>query len=1021
MSRGLQRHKITIPLAHGLETRTDERALEAPSLLVADNIEFDEWGGVQPRKAFAQITDAGSSIQEFRRLATYGDQLVAFTKTGLWTYSEGDGAWTERGAYLAPKVDETSRFTTNAEQFDCDRAEAGGVTFFSWTEDVRGTESIKIAMIETATGSVLAVNTIGAFNRPRLLALDNHVVFTYWNSASNLLYVRVYDPSDLTYDSDTQTRSGQVAYDIAKVDATNFVIATAETTQIALQLYDSTATRASVTTRTVTADGVIGVAVQGTTGDIMAVFDSSGTIRSDRFNSTPTFQEENTYTPSGSTVERITCVWGDAAESGQYRAYSIWSMDESDTGAWNVSQWAYHDDGGTSNAAQHLCTRVGVASKAFLYDSRPFVWLVYAAVPEMGATTTRTGLDNVYVLYRVTSDARSELVSKAAAGVAGGFHANQGHTAHVQASTTSDVETRYHYKWCGQERRKFLLGSEHDSGYAARSPLEISTTLDSDEARRTVQLGGTLYIAGGQLSQFDGRDVVEVGFHVNPTKLTVSSASSAGTNLDGTYTYRSTFGFQNAAGEHERSTTAATYTIEPSEQEGQLVVYPLTVTRKTGASKPAIEYWRTPADPVFDTPSHLVTSVDPSLGQVDNTYIQNQHDADSTTYDDWSAASGHFRDDYDDDTLRQQEMWPESRGLLEAVGPPSCSIIHADQSRIYIAGIAGHPHRLAYSMLREDGEVAHFSPGLYVDMPALGGPITAVQHLNETLIVFKEKAIYALPGEGFDNTGGGYNFGPPRLLSSDVGCDAGDAVAYTPKGLVFHSKKGWYVLNHGWATTYIGSPTYDRDQTSGTVWTSALVHEKQHQVRFTTQNPGFIFAWDYQRDQWSRWGDGQSEVHPAYDSVIHNGEQYVIQGGNNDIVVSQATDFSAGGPGNVVIETSWLRMEDIQGMQRTRWAYILGEYRADCEIRVRIAYDYNDTWVDDKTMEFTSSDYSVGDPIQFRHGIQRQKHQSLKFELTIRDTDATVLSTAGAKLTALTLEMAAKRGAYKHLAAANRQ
>ena len=42
--------EVHIPLAAGLDTKQDPRALEAPALAVCRNVQFDETGGLQLRK-----------------------------------------------------------------------------------------------------------------------------------------------------------------------------------------------------------------------------------------------------------------------------------------------------------------------------------------------------------------------------------------------------------------------------------------------------------------------------------------------------------------------------------------------------------------------------------------------------------------------------------------------------------------------------------------------------------------------------------------------------------------------------------------------------------------------------------------------------------------------------------------------------------------------------------------------------------------------------------------------------------
>src|SRR5690606_37524840 len=106
------------------------KALDAPGLAVARDIQFDDLGWIQTRDQYQEILSAaGNTISDIRKIAAYGDELVAFSKDKLWSYASGDGLWTERAEHLAVNVEETPRFVTTGEQYDCDRAELNGVIF----------------------------------------------------------------------------------------------------------------------------------------------------------------------------------------------------------------------------------------------------------------------------------------------------------------------------------------------------------------------------------------------------------------------------------------------------------------------------------------------------------------------------------------------------------------------------------------------------------------------------------------------------------------------------------------------------------------------------------------------------------------------------------------------------------------------------------------------------------------------------------------------------------------------------
>lgn len=1036
--KGLDKVPIFIPFAHGLNTRADERALEAPSLTVCENVEFDEWGGLQHRKPWAPETYvSGAANASIRRITSWNDQLVAFSKDAIYSYA-GSGVWSEIAPYHAIKIEQDRRFVTNAEQTDCDRAELSGVVMYSWVQDINGTATAYIAAINKVTGAVLlAPEAIKASTtRARLVATSNRICCLFRvDSGTSAYWARFYNPSDLSSPVEAAIVSGAVTasqggYDLV-ADGTDVVFCYgngADNTVKGHRVdYVTPSSSDSFSFAQTNVSGTPCAIAHESTGDSFAIFSvNSGTAAISGTLLDATLTVGTTYavaTASGTTVEQMTAVFKDTQDSSQYRCYVFWSVDHATTGnaAGNFElEYDWLDDGGTGGTADVLCYGAGVASHAFLYNGVPHVWCAYAAESNVSgmsaADKVQAQLQNSYFLYSIDDG----LLAKAVAPSAGGFANTSGHLPTVQAVGTDNppgVTLSYsnQFAWCGVERLRITTGSG-GKAYAQRSPVDVVFTFDSDEARRSVQLGGTLYIAGGQISQFDGEDVTEVGFHTFPTEGNFTEGSGGNIAASTDFGVKSTYSWFNAAGEFERSTTATTNTVTTTASASREIlssVYYLRHTQKTAAGrKPSVEFWRTTGDPVENTPYYLASSRDPSTSG-DNDYVPNDED---------SVSIPTFYDAYSDATLSSQESDPESAGILESTAPPPATIIAADQNRLFLAGIPGRPHRVVYSKYRDEGYVASFNDQLFFDLPAEGGAITAISFLNENLIVFKERAIYQVPGDGFTNTGAGFNYGPPRLLSNDVGATKAELVAYTPKGLMFHSAKGWHILNHGWSVNYIGQATYDAE---GTDFGDIHVDKNQHQVRviYSPNNTASVYVWDWLRDEWSHWdsssGLGDSTVSPVAATTLA-GTHYLADSDFN--VWSQASDWSTYASNNMQLETSWIRIGDIQGMQRARWLMILGEFRSNCEIRVRVAYDYDDTWVDDNNTEFTTGGgYTAGDPLQLRHGFHRQKHQAFKVEVTVRNTDATYLSTEGVKLTGMTVELGMKKGAYKYLAAASKQ
>ncbi len=361
--------------------------------------------------------------------------------------------------------------------------------------------------------------------------------------------------------------------------------------------------------------------------------------------------------------------------------------------------------------------------------------------------------------------------------------------------------------------------------------------------------------------------------------------------------------------------------------------------------------------------------------------------------------------------MARLELFGENGSVLENLAPPPASIIAATNDRVFLAGVAGEPRRVWYSKLRVDGAVVSFHDTLTIEVAPEGGAITALGFLNGTLIVFKETAIYAIPGEGFDNTSGGQNYGPARRLSADVGAISAETVAVTPAGLIFKSSKGWYLLDSGGAPRYIGGPVaaFDADEV-----VAVHVIENQHQIRCLSTARMLVF--DYLVQQWAEW-----TIAGGLDATIWDGTYTYLAAA----AVNTEQDTYTGLTYGWDVETAWIK-DELQGDQSVRWMMLLGEYRSPCTIRVRAARNYREsdasgvTWDDDKFI--TPTQTVVGGPLQLRHGPSRPKGQAIKFRFTAYEAGATTSADdpptgEAARLTGLSLELGKKRGVFKGLPA----
>jgi hypothetical protein len=766
-----------------------------------------------------------------------------------------------------------------------------------------------------------------------------------------------------------------------------------------------------------TADGVVACAARGTpsAGQLLVVRTNGDAVVGDlwtlELSSGDPIVSAATHdialgnvqgTGTSLTPNQVTCAWRSVAESGgEFRCYVFISGEEDEETNSFAIRRGYVDSSASHLDVANVIFAQGVASHAFDHDGQVYFWGVFAgsqgdpgdAIP-LGF---RSQLQNTYFLYR---DDGTIAHAASAPAIAGGFAQTQGHLPGVQSLGGN------RYAWAGIERRVIPIGEESvfssgfvgfvvaepvQTAYAARSPLEIVLELDSDDARRVVECGQTAYVAGGMVLQYDGEGLTEVGYHVLPWSFFGNVAGGSALEDEGTYTWQITWGWENAAGELDRSatgTTAKLFSDAGSGWSALLSVFMNRYTRKTDPrAELAVELWRTQKDGGVGAPFLLVTSKDPSAGS--SAYIPNNP----------ANATASFSDTVTDANLIVREAGPPA-AVLDNLAPPPASIVAATTDRVFLAGIAGKPNQIAYSKLREPGRVVSFNGFLTVDVPEAGGPITALAVMHETLIAFCEHAVYALPGEGFDNLGGGGNYGPARLISTDVGAQSQETIGVTPQGILFHSSKGWYMLNRGFTVDYVGAPV---DRFDGDTFVAVHVLETKHQIRCLSTSRCLVY--DTIAEQWAEWG-----LASAVSAVIWNGTYHYATASD---VLAEQDDFTGGANYSLDVETAWIKLSGLAGYAKLRWLHFLGEYRGAHDLRVRIGKDYDESaYIYDKA--WTVSPTTVGGPERVRCGVSKPKGTAFRVRLTDQAVgEATVPTTEGLALTGLTFEVGLKRGGFK--------
>lgn len=360
-----------------------------------------------------------------------------------------------------------------------------------------------------------------------------------------------------------------------------------------------------------------------------------------------------------------------------------------------------------------------------------------------------------------------------------------------------------------------------------------------------------------------------------------------------------------------------------------------------------------------------------------------------------------------------------SGGVLDNDPPPAFSCIHSANRRMW--GIpANNRSSVWYSKLLAPGAPPEWSAAFTITTPRSDDTLTAISSMDEKVVLFSRQAVFILRGEGPNNLGRGSAIIGPQKVAVGIGCVNRSSVVTGPFGIMFQSEEGIYILGRDLNVTFVGAKVEDELTGDNDISSAVLVEEKQ-QVRFTLDASGQtqlkVLCFDYYHGVWTVFTSASSTVRNTTSSAMIN-SRHTFLGSDNYInrdVPGSYYDGTAALQEPVVSEftTAWIKLAGVQGFQRVKRAYFLGEHTGG-PVSLSAQYNYNEsvstteTWLDN---EFVSGGGTLpDDPMQVGIHIPRQKCQSIRFKF-VDDAQNTV--SGGSLFSMISLLVGRKQGLYK--------
>lgn len=978
----LQKVPVNINFAQGLDEKSDPFQLPIGKFAALHNRIFDKTGRLTKRNGFGSLTSLPSATYKY--LSTFNGNLTAIGAS-VAAYSESTDSWVQKGNYQPIQMSVLPTVRSALSQVQCDSVTAlNGLVCTVYTETTGVTTHYKYIIADSVTGqNIVAATNIPSGSgtvsgSPRVFFLGAYFIIVYTNtivSTPHLQYIAISStnvssissPADIAA---SYTPSSGVSWDGIVVDNQLYIsynsavggqhvaftyLTTAFVVASPASFAGSVATLMSVTSDISNPLSPVIYASfwdsAGNTGHSVAV-----NVSLDKVMNAVQWLGSGTVTNVASVAQNgiVTVFY----ENGNNYSY------DSSIPTHFVSKNSITFSTSTAGSPSVVLRSVGLASKAFLMNGTEYVLAEYSSV-----------FQPTYFLINSAGNA----LAKFAYENGGGYLTLGLPTAQIISSSLVQIPYLYKDLISSVNKEQGLVSA---AGVYAQTGVNLASISFDASTLATAEIGSNLNISGGYLYSYDGNTLSEQNFHLWPDNVeavaqadiavtadtssittptiltnvsdvtgiipgmlitgtgvpvgttvvsvgttTVTMSASAtisdtavditfgGNQSDQQYFYQVIYQQTDAQGNIFNSAPSIPTTATTTAGNTYIVIQG-PMARITGKSnvKIVIYRWSAAQEEYFQ-----LTSISVPL-------------LNDTTTDSWS-----YTDVLSDAQILGNGLIYTNGGVLEDVGTSACSALTLFDTRLWAIS-AEDPNLLLYSKQIIEGTPVEMSDLLtfYVapnsGATAATGPMKCIFPMDDKLILFKKDALYYINGSGPDNTGANSQYSQPIFITSTVGSVNQNSIVFIPKGLMFQSDKGIWLLGRDLSTTYIGAEV---ENSNDQVVTSAVAIPETTQVRFTLDNDTFLM-YDYFYEQW---GDFLG-LTAASSTIFQDLHTYVSPTG----AVSQETPGVYMDNGNPVLTsftTGWLNLAGIQGYQRAYALFILGQYLSPHLLEVGIAYNYN--------------------------------------------------------------------------------
>jgi hypothetical protein len=912
----LVKQKLAIPFAEGIDTKTDAFQTVPTRLLLLENGVFTKTGRINKRNGYDILNNlllSGSeSVSEGRGLANFNDELVLFDGSRLLSFLDANERWVEKGNLVSVTSTNQSITKNPYQQISADFATNGNTSVYVW-EDSRG--GLRYTALDENSGTYIVSDAeySSGGSRPKVFALGNYFVLTYV-SGTNLVAKTVPTNQPGTLSSEIELATDldvtDKIYDATVLSERLYFVYNTDdaSTGVALKYLLPNLATSSAAEEVGEEASICATIAIDSSENVYAIYYDGSDLKAFAYS-----RNLDSQTLAPTVIETVSDIRNVTAIETSTDELTVLYEITNTTGG-NPDNFVKRntiDSSGTTGTASVFNRSTGLASKLFTQNEQQYVYLAY-----------ESELQSTYYVFSLNGD----IISKANTNVGGGY---------TEASILPEVVQVRSNVWKTALLRKVQLVSENDNVFTRLGVHANQLDFTGINNFFTAESQSNLLISGGAMQQYDGESVVEQGFNVFPENVTATETNlGAGDIANGAYQYVAVYAWIDSQGQLHRSAPSVpvSITVSSGPSDVSVTVPTLRITKK---EQVFIEVYRTEA---AGTIFYKVTTVD------------------SPVFNDKTADTVSFTDDTTDANLISNEILYTTGGVLENIAPPASSLITTFGDRVF-TNDPDDPNVIRYSKEAREGFPVEFNDTLSRRTSSKGGDITAIAPMDDKLIIFKDRAIFYMSGDGPNNLGEQDNFISPQLITTDAGCIDAKSVVDTPNGLMFKSQKGIYLLTRSLSVTYIGAAVEDFNQF--TVSSAVLVSDK-NEVRFTTEN-NVALVYNYFYGQWSTFTNHEAQAATNYENL------YTFVKSSGQVYQENLNNFRDGSQSySLKLVTAWIQLAGVSGFQRVYKAIMLGTYKSGHRMKVKVGYDFSPNFSQEVTFNpetvLNAPSYGEGTP-----------------------------------------------------------